>query len=135
VDPIDNLDLAKFLEKLKTGPPDEAKQRAACGRAYYAAFGVVRDLLLAIPLSVPRDGTAHGHIISALKRSTRAEVAAVGGLLDQLRTTRNRADYHVGTVRPIPVFTNRDSQFAILFSSQIINDIEGVAKVDRRLGL
>jgi hypothetical protein len=134
VNPADSLELAKFLDNLKSGPPREAAIRGACGRAYYAAFGVIRDALLAVPISVPKDGTAHGLIIKALKNSASPDVAAVGSLLDQLRERRNRADYRVGSLAQQP-FTDRDSQVAVALAYQSITDIRRLAKTDRRLGI
>lgn len=99
MNPADNFELAKILQKPPKGAPPEAAFRGSCGRAYYYAFASVREVLLAAKFNVPKNGTGHGVIISLLKKSQEKDIQAAGGLLDQLRVTRNSADYDVGSIK------------------------------------
>lgn len=131
----DNVDLAKFIHAPPRGAPVEASMRCACGRAYYAAHVIARDLLRA-KFAVSRDGRAHREVIDLLKRSKNLDVRQAGLSLDRLKDTRNSADYDVGsiTVRGLPFDKNR-AAFAILQAQTIISMLESTAKTDRRLGI
>lgn len=136
MNPTYNLDLAKFLGEPPTGPQPEASVRGSCGRAYYAAFGVVRDALMAARIKLRHNDDDHRLIISILKQSADGDVAAAAGLLDQLRDTRNSADYEVGRV---PVkgtpFTTKRSQTSVLLATSVIEEIERAVKRDKRLSI
>ena len=134
MNPSDNLELAKFLHKRPKGPPEEATIRGACGRAYYAAFGAARDVLMAVPFRFAGTDEDHRRVVTLLKLSANQDVATAGSLLDQLRSTRNSADYDVGSVpvRGAP-FEPRRSQMALVLAAGVIDGVERVQKVDRRL--
>jgi uncharacterized protein (UPF0332 family) len=130
------LALAKHLDGCPKPVPVETSIRGACGRAYYAAFGVARDVLLAVPFTMSQSGDDHRRIVQLMKNSTDVEVATAGSLLDSLRTTRNSADYEVGRVpvRGTP-FTSKRSQVALLQAHGIIAALEGAARNDNRLSI
>lgn len=125
MDPRDNLKLAKSLRKKPNGAVEEAVRRCACGRAYYSAFGVVRDFLEAAKFSIPERG-AHQRALILLQRSSDRDVMVAAGLFEQLRTTREQADYDVGR-RAKRTFVTPDSERAILLSTQVISTIEQTA--------
>jgi uncharacterized protein (UPF0332 family) len=66
MDPENNLHLARVLAQVPRGAPEEASFRGACGRAYYAAFAIARDLLLSAKLHVGADGSIHKAVIRLL---------------------------------------------------------------------
>ena len=85
----DFLPLADTLAKGTT----EAEWRSASSRAYYAAFHVARQLLLALNFRVPQADRAHGYLWLRLSNAGVIAVQAAGSLLNDLRRERNRADY------------------------------------------
>lgn len=136
MDPERNLELAKFLAGPPRGAPDEASYRGACGRAYYAAFSTVRDLLLAARLNVASDGSAHGSMVRLLKESSDVQVKAAGGSLDALRKERNHADYDVGSRSHAGGrFEVNRSRLAIASAQIIIETVRQAARTDPRLGI
>src|SRR6187455_502580 len=124
MNPDENNVLATFLCKPPKGPTDEASYRAACGRAYYWAFATVRDILLRASINVPKDGTGHQVVISSLKDSTDDDIKAAASLLDNLRTTRNSADYEVGLVplKGTP-FVKTRAQVAVVQATSIVDAV------------
>jgi hypothetical protein len=136
VNPADNLELAKILEKPPKGAPPEAAFRGSCGRAYYCAFASVREVLLAAKFSVPKDGTGHGIIIELLKRSQDGDIRAAGGLLDQLRVTRNSADYEVGSIKPKGMpFEAYRAQVAIAQAASVLSAVYKSQTADPKMGI
>jgi uncharacterized protein (UPF0332 family) len=85
----DYLALADTLSRGTT----EAEWRSATSRAYYAAFHVARELLLALGFRVPQADRAHGYLWLRLSNAGVADVQKAGSLLNDLRRERNRADY------------------------------------------
>lgn len=133
MNPQENLTLAKFLDSKPKNAPPEASLRGACGRAYYAAFVVARDILETARFSVSGGPTSvHKRVLSLLGQSVDAEVLTAAGLLDQLRALRGDADYHVGS-RTRRAFSHLDSQRAILLSHQTIATFEATATKSPRL--
>jgi hypothetical protein len=134
VDPHENIHLARFLREPPRNAPSEASFRCACGRAYYAAHAIVRDLLTAARFQLPRSGDAHGHVVNLLKGSDNADIQALGSLLDQLRATRKSADYQVGAVRLSgSPFDRRRTDVAVLQAETIIEEALEAAKSNKRL--
>lgn len=134
--PTDNLGLARILEKPPKGAPAEAAFRGSCGRAYYYAFATVRDILLAAKFSVPQNGTGHGVVIQLLKKSRDKGVQTAGGLLDQLRVTRNSADYEVGSikVKGTPFIAYR-AQVAIGQAVSVVSAVSEARRADPKIGI
>jgi uncharacterized protein (UPF0332 family) len=136
MDPRENIGLARHLLTAPKGPLPEASYRAACGRAYYCAFVVARDLLLASKFSVPRSGGAHKVVVDHLKSSSTNSVKVLGGLLDDLRLTRNSADYEVGKLaRSTADFVPPKVQLKVLLADQLVADLQAEAGKDPRLGI
>jgi hypothetical protein len=136
VNAVDFLELAKFLERRPKGPLEEAALRGSCGRAYYAAFAFAGEVLRAASFAIPANGTAHGKVISLLKRSLDPDVQSAGSNLDQLRETRNSADYDTGSV-PVRAgpFIPLTAQLAIARSSVIIDTMGKRLSKDPRVGI
>lgn len=85
----DFLSLADTLAKGAT----EAEWRTGCSRAYYAAFHVARQLLLALGFRVTHADRAHGYLWLRLSNAGVAEVQEAGRKLNDLRRQPNGADY------------------------------------------
>jgi uncharacterized protein (UPF0332 family) len=98
----DYLPLARSLVTGST----EAEWRTAISRAYYAAFHVARDLLIALGFQVPRADRAHGYLWIRLANSGEAAVQMAGNRLNALRGQRNRADYDQRSSIPVATATN-----------------------------
>jgi uncharacterized protein (UPF0332 family) len=132
VNATDNVLLAKIVHLPVSGAPVEASMRCACGRAYYAAFVIARDLLVSrFSLST---GSAHREVIDLLKRSKSSDVREAGLSLDRLRATRNSADYQVG-IKPVAgrAFDKMRAALAIQQAEHIIGALQNAAKLDRWL--
>src|SRR2546427_3468235 len=124
MNPHENLALAKFLGSNPKSAPVEASLRGACGRAYYAAFAVVRDILEAAAFLITGGPiSVHKRVLILLNQSSDPDVLAAAGLLDQLRDLRGKADYDVGN-RTKRMFVSVDSQRAVLLSYQTITTLE-----------
>ncbi len=113
------------------GAPKEACTRGACGRAYYAAFIVARDILEKATFAIPRRG-AHQRVADLLRQSTDKDVKARNLDLDQLRSLREQSDYEVGS-KTNKAFAPGDSQRAILLSNTIITSFQTAAQKDSRV--
>ncbi len=71
----------------------EGHWRSAVSRAYYATFHASRDLLVQCRFTVPETERAHAYLRMRLMNSGHPDVVQAGKRLDDLRKTRNRADY------------------------------------------
>ncbi len=89
------LKLAQDLTGQAVGSASqEAKQRAAISRAYYAAFCKGRNYLRDVDkLLVPSGGRAHQYVREQFKKNTDRFRKRIGYNLDRLRSDRNKADY------------------------------------------
>ncbi|HEU4452858.1 MAG TPA: hypothetical protein VFR81_07350 [Longimicrobium sp.] len=136
MNPEDNLHLARVLAQVPRGAPEEASFRGACGRAYYAAFGIARDLLLFAKLQVSADGSTHRTVIRLLMKSTDRDVRVAARSMDLLRKARNSADYDVGLRSSAgDLFDRRRAQLAVVSAWAIISTIRKASASDRRLGI
>jgi uncharacterized protein (UPF0332 family) len=72
-----------------------AALRAAISRAYYGAYHLTGDLLVEMGFSRGRQHNYHHDLLN----SGQAEARLAGQLLENLRTSRNLADYELGNPR------------------------------------
>jgi uncharacterized protein (UPF0332 family) len=136
VHPEKNIDLARVLAEVPRGAPEEASFRGACGRAYYAAFAVARDLLLSARFRLGADGSTHLDVIYLLQESANPLVRAAGRSLDDLRKARNSADYDVGRrSAAADAFDRHRAQFAVASARTIVETIRKASASDPRLGI
>lgn len=133
MDPRDNVALAKHLVAGPKGQPADACNRGGCGRAYYGAFGVARDVLDRIPLSVSSTGSAHSEVVTHLGRSNDTHVQAIGSSLDNLRLMRNKADYAVG--QRTKTFSKLEGQMAVALGSTIVTQLLKAQSADPKLSI
>jgi uncharacterized protein (UPF0332 family) len=110
MDARDFLTLAERLARENA----EVDWRTAVSRAYYAAFHVARELLVACGFTVPRAETAHSYLWLRLNNAGHSAVQQAGASLDGLRRSRNRADYDVA--RPL-------AQAVALAEVQVAKDV------------
>jgi len=69
--------------------------RTAISRAYYAAFNLGFNLLNELGLTIPNNYEAHKQVYYHFKNSGDSELIEVATKIDNLRTKRNHADYHL----------------------------------------
>jgi uncharacterized protein (UPF0332 family) len=111
-----------LAEKMLTQwPDDEAAQRAAISRAYYAVFLMARAYLDATGQPVVREGRAHGVVwnrLANLKGQTGKSISQDG---KRLREWRQNADYEI----PHPV-TNLSAEAltAAITARQLLDKLE-----------
>jgi uncharacterized protein (UPF0332 family) len=97
------LDLA---DELATGI-HESHWRTSVSRAYYAAFHVACTLLEECGFTVPDSERAHSYLRFRLMNAVHPDVVEAGTGLDELRNTRNRADYKIKAPFPNEVAIQR----------------------------
>src|SRR4051812_35864228 len=113
--------LALADELLQHGAGDEAKQRSAIGRAYYAAFLRTRSYLQAKGQNFTRD-RAHQEVwefIYSPRIPTRGSISQAG---KRLRDLRNRADYDL----VYPAILSAEAEFAVGMAKQLLKDLESL---------
>lgn len=103
----DYLQLAENLHEREGSAPQEAQERTAISRAYYAAF---HDALQHAP---PRVRNArrkkHQKLIDHYEAGHTSEEQKVGRLLGALRDNRNKADYEAEIGGPAQCAFKADS--------------------------
>lgn len=75
---------------------EEARNRAAVSRAYYAAFCSARDYLVDLgEISPARDDEPrlHGDVMRRFKQASDGRRVKIGRWLDTMRAARNQCDY------------------------------------------
>ena len=90
----------------------EARQRSALSRAYYAAFCQARNHLRDKErYSLPADGQVHTHVRDQFRDSLDLTRSQIGHDLNRLRIDRNRVDYEDSVPR-LDTMTTRDISLA-----------------------
>jgi uncharacterized protein (UPF0332 family) len=114
----------------------EACYRTSCGRAYYAAFGFARELLLSAGFTFSGGVDEHQQVVQYLLKSSDLDVKVAAGLIGQLRGTRNSADYDTdpSTVRAL-AFSFTYANDSVALGEQIIADLLSAQARDPRLGI
>lgn len=115
---FDWADYLTLAERLASSS-DEASQRSAISRAYYAAFhAAARYVARTKPeVEIPRDGRKHQVVWTALKDGTRQERGAKAWGI-KLRGKRTQADYElVGLSFP------RDAAFALEAARGVVDNL------------
>lgn len=88
----DYIELASRLLLSSIGQP-EARYRSAVSRAYYGAFHLAVTFLNEVGAKVPANSECHQQAYQALLNSGNVHAQEAARLLDDLRTSRNEADY------------------------------------------
>jgi uncharacterized protein (UPF0332 family) len=112
----------------------EACYRSACGRAYYAAFGTARELLISGGFAFRGSDDDHARVVQLLKNSSDRTVQAAGSMLGQLRRTRNSSDYDTGAaaVRQGP-FDLTKALTSLGLGEKVMNHVSSAFAKDPRL--
>jgi hypothetical protein len=90
------MDAARFLDLakvLKGGTASAEMCRTAIGRAYYAAFNVGVEALVAIGIRPSQNPSGHGELRNCLGASSDPELRRANARLGVLLSRRIRADY------------------------------------------
>ena len=87
----DYLKLAEDLHEEGEDPPQEAHERTAISRAYYAAFH--KALMHAPPRIQDTRKEKHRKVIEHYEAGHSSKEREIGRLLGALRDNRNKADY------------------------------------------
>jgi hypothetical protein len=94
MDPRDFHSLA--LRLVSSASATAADCRTAVGRSYYAVFNVAADHLRRQGFRIGKGAAAHGEVQKCLSNSGEPVLATVASELNDLHTSRNRADYQLG---------------------------------------
>ena len=97
---MDERDFYRLAERLRDAPParmEEAAERTAAGRIYYAAFIYARNLMRGWGCALTHRGI-HAQVSEGLKCSGQRDLLRIGHKLGQLHEERKAADYE--TDRP-----------------------------------
>lgn len=73
----------------------EGDWRSAISRAYYGVFHYFREFFLAHGLDIGQGGVSHNSLYVGLHNCGIPSVADIGTRVDDLRSTRTRADYNL----------------------------------------
>jgi len=91
MDPRDFLNVARKLASGATA----AERRTAVGRSYYSVFNVAAEHLRALGFRISRGAAAHGEVQKCLSNSGDTSLADIASDLNDLHSSRNRADYQL----------------------------------------
>jgi uncharacterized protein (UPF0332 family) len=106
-----------------------AEYRSAISRAYYAAFHVGVETLVALGFRVSRGGAGHGEVARCFDNSVIPETINAARELSNLHRLRIRADYHLDRV---DVETASVAMSAVLQSQSIIATFDRILASPQR---
>lgn len=87
----DYLDFSERL--LASDPDDEACQRSAISRSYYAMFNTAKALLISEGVAIPPTGAAHEMVWQAMQQAPRGVRRRIAQAGFRVRRRRDLADY------------------------------------------
>ena len=116
--PFDWVDFLTLAERLATDPGDEAAQRTAISRAYYAAYHAAAACVRAKGILMV--GHTHRSVWRALKADPDPNRADAGRKGDRLRWFRTAADYR----NPFPGDLGRLATTAVAEARVVIDDLD-----------
>jgi hypothetical protein len=91
---MDPRDFIALAARLAAGS-SASECRTAISRSYYAVFNVGAAHLRDLGFSVGKGAAAHGEVQRCLSNSGLSDVVLVGSELNNLHSSRNRADYQL----------------------------------------
>ena len=91
----DFYDLAVALVDAPPSDLEEAAERTAVSRVYYAGYHYARKLMEGWGCPISRKGTAHAEVVHGLKCSGQTDIIEMGEELENLMLERQRADYQI----------------------------------------
>jgi uncharacterized protein (UPF0332 family) len=108
------------------GGRDEGDWRSAVSRAYFAAFHVTRDLLIALRFRPPQADCAHEYVYRRLNNCGLKPVVDAATVLTELRRRRNRADYDMHRAN-----SASDAADAVIDAEFIIQTLDALTSIER----
>jgi uncharacterized protein (UPF0332 family) len=118
----DFLDVADGLMRINKW--SEGYCRSAVSRAFYAVWHEAKDYLntnKGLQKVYKRDG-----VVAEFQKHRDAKVRALGGLLEDLNTRRNEADYKLSGQLVGPIFTPEQTELDVKKARDLIDDIKQV---------
>src|SRR5687768_16776608 len=91
---MDPRDFITLAARLAAGS-SASECRTAISRSYYAVFNVGAAHLRDLGFAVGKGAAAHGEVQKCLSNSGLADAVVVGSELNDLHSSRNRADYQL----------------------------------------
>jgi uncharacterized protein (UPF0332 family) len=95
----DILELAGGIARVASLGTEEARCRSAVSRAYYSAFHFAKEFLGEFEIIVSAGPSGHGEVYRYLFNCGFPTARAAASLLDELRRSRNQADYDLAVRR------------------------------------
>lgn len=89
------LRIANYLRDNRPGDCEEAADRTAVSRIYYAAFLYARRVLEDWGCGISQSGSTHAQVVEGLKWSATRPISEVGKKLGKLHEKRKSADYDI----------------------------------------
>lgn len=111
----DFLDLA---DDLATRTGDEAAERSAISRAYYAVFGSARDHLSRSGVGLPQAGAAHAIVWTRFHAGPASVHRRIGTVGRRLLRRRRRADYDIAYPR-----LTREARESVELARRLLADL------------
>jgi uncharacterized protein (UPF0332 family) len=118
--------LASGLAEHGTSP---SEFRTAISRAYYAAFNLGFNLLNELGLTIANNHEAHKQVYYHFNNSGDSDLIEVATKIDDLRTKRNHADYHLD--RP-DVEKQHNAKMYVYSADRLIKTMEKQCKGKNR---
>lgn len=115
---FDWADYLTLADELASRTGDEAAERTAVNRAYYAAFGVARRHLIRSGVAIPRIGAAHTHVWTSFHDTPDLTQRRIANLGRRLLRRRRRADYD----DPYPALS-ADAPLAVAWARRVLTDL------------
>lgn len=103
--------------------------RSAISRAYYAAFHSGLKLLREMGFSISDNATAHEEVYRHFNNSGDNELAKAATKLNDLRTTRNHADYDLNRT---DVEKKENAKMSVHLADRLIETIERRCNSEKR---
>jgi len=105
---------------LESDPDDEACQRSAIGRSYYAMFNTAKALLINERVAIPPTGAAHEIAWQAMQQAPRGVRRRIAQAGFRVRRRRDLADYEAD----YPTVA-ADAVRCVEWSRRTVDDIRG----------
>jgi hypothetical protein len=138
---IEFIRLAGWLAATR---PNDPALRTAVSRAYYGAFHLAKEFLDELGFPTLASAEGHASIVRDLQSCGSSDALTAGGLLRDLRTERNDADYRLMTAKFSRIENVRPIIETAIAVEQLVTSLrqepartavqEGIRAYRRRLG-
>lgn len=120
---MDARDFLGYAREL-AGAYGPARRRTAISRAYYGAYHVAVELLLAVGVVIERGHGGHEAVRLRLRQSGLDPVIQAGAALQRLHDLRVKADYWLRDPHPEAPATVRQ---ALAFGTLVVENLDRIA--------